>query len=59
MYERKTKDVWVLMSNYGYGWEEEWEDENQATAIDNLMRYRAECPHFKFYLKKKRVPKEA
>ena len=58
MYERKTKDVWVLMSNYGYGWDEEWEDEDCATARMNLRLYRENCPHCEFYLKKKRVPKE-
>ena len=53
-YERKTKDVYILMGNYGYGWEEEVFYDDLKEAKQDLRTYRAECPHFDFYIKKKR-----
>ena len=43
-YIRKTCDVWVLMSNYGYGWEEEVEYDDFKEAKADLKAYR-ENPH--------------
>lgn len=31
-YTRKTKDVYILFSNYGYGWEEELEEDTLKEA---------------------------
>lgn len=53
---RKTKDVWWLMSNYGYGWECEVEYEDLVEAKRDLRAYRENCPNASFVLKKKRVP---
>ena len=36
MYERKTRDRWDLMSNYGYGWECECSDYTYAEGKQTL-----------------------
>ena len=54
-YTRKTKDVYVLMSNYGYGWEEEIEEDKYKEAKEQLKTYRENCPQYQFKIKKKRV----
>jgi hypothetical protein len=60
-YVRKTHDVWVMMTNYGYGWEEECEYDNYADAKRDLAGYRECCHHYGggAYLKKKRIRNEA
>ena len=40
MYERKTRDRWDLMSNYGYGWECEFSDYTYDEARQTLKVYR-------------------
>lgn len=52
-YQRKTKDIYVLMSNYGYGWEEETQDETRREALQTLKEYR-ENSNGNHYIKKKR-----
>lgn len=42
MYKRKTKDVWQLITNYGYGTEVECEYEDQKEALDDFERYKKE-----------------
>lgn len=54
-YIRKTKDVYVLLSNYGYGWEEELEEDTLKEAKEQLKTYRENCPNYQYRLKKKRV----
>lgn len=54
-YIRKTKDVYVLLSNYGYGWEEELEEETLKEAKEQLKTYRKNCPNAQYRLKKKHV----
>lgn len=54
-YTRKTKDVYVLLSNYGYGWEEELEEETREEAKEQLKTYKENCPNAQYRLKKKRV----
>ena len=52
-YMRKTRDIFVIMSNYGYGWEEEDYNETRKEARENLKAYRENgggC----YYLKTKR-----
>ena len=39
MYKRKTKDVWILEGNFGYGWEEMIEYNNRKEAYDDLKSY--------------------
>lgn len=47
-YKRKTKDVWQLMTNYGYGMEVECEYEDEKEALADFAKYRKE--HKKGYL---------
>lgn len=45
-YVRKTKDVWCIQTNYGYGWEEESEydkddyDNPRKSAYEDAKEYR-------------------
>lgn len=45
-YQRKTKDVWCIQTNYGYGWETESEydkddyDDPYKAARTDLKEYR-------------------
>lgn len=54
-YVRKTKDVWQLLSNYGYGWECEVEYEDKEEAKADLKSYRENCPDAQYRLVTKRV----
>lgn len=40
-YKRKTRDEWVLLSNYGYGWDEELTEDTYKEAMEQLKTYRA------------------
>ena len=40
MYCRKTKDVYVLEGNYGYGWDFLCEYDNRKDALNDLKTYR-------------------
>lgn len=42
MYKRKTKDVWQLITNYGYGSEVECEYEDKKEALADFAIYRKE-----------------
>lgn len=42
MYKRKTKDMWQLITNYGYGCEVECEYDNEKEAIEDFDKYRKE-----------------
>ena len=44
-YQRKTKDVWVIESNYGYGWEEESSYDDYDAAKEDLKEYRIAVSH--------------
>ena len=55
MYIRKTKDVYVLMSNYGYGWEEEVEEDTLKEGKERLKEYRENCKNASYRLVKKRI----
>lgn len=56
MYERKTKDVYVLFGDYGNGYEEVLEEDTRAEANEQLKTYRENAPEYSFYVKKKMVP---
>lgn len=47
-YQRKTRDVWKLMVNYGYGhgWEHELTEFTIAEARQRLKEYRENCPQY-------------
>jgi hypothetical protein len=61
---RKTKDVWCIDTNYGYGWETEstyteddYENPEQS-AREDAKEYRAMSQHPQVRVYKKRVPLE-
>ncbi len=39
MYERKTRDRYDVMTNYGYGWEAEYSSYDRKDARDRLKEY--------------------
>ena len=45
-YQRKTRDVWKLMVNsgYGHGWEHELTEFTRAEAQQRLKEYREKLP---------------
>lgn len=54
-YVRKTRDQWMLLANYGQGWEEEtWEDSRQA-AKAQLRCYRENAPQYQYKTACKRI----
>lgn len=60
MYKRKTKDVYKLMCNYGYGdgWEEILEDNTLHEAKHHIKEYRENMPEYQYKIVKKRVKAE-
>lgn len=47
-YQRKTKEVYVLQGNYGYGWDDILEEDSWLDAKRSLQEYReneSEYPH--------------
>lgn len=52
-YQRKTKDVYNIVTNYGYGWEVECTEETYKEAKQRLKEYR-ENTSAQVKLKKKR-----
>lgn len=46
MYIRKTRDVFVVEGNYGYGWDELTREETWADAKAMLKCYRENEPQF-------------
>ena len=44
-YQRKTKDVWCIESNYGYGWETESTYDEYDDAKADLPEYRIAVSH--------------
>lgn len=54
MYKRKTRDVYHLYSNYGYGWDMELECEDYKDAKLQLETYRDNCPNALFKIVCKR-----
>ncbi len=41
MYIRKTKDIYKILTNYGYGWEEEDEADTREEARRLAIEYKA------------------
>ena len=40
LYQRKTRDVWDIETNYGYGWEVESTYDNKADAKMDFSEYK-------------------
>ena len=56
-YQRKTKDEFVLLANYGYshGFEEETIEETRQDIILRLKEYRTNAPQYCYTWRKRRV----
>ena len=58
-YKRKTKDVWVIQTNYGYGWEDECTEETLSEAVVTYEEYLENLTgRAVMRLRKKRVRRE-
>ena len=59
MYTRKTKDEYVLMTNYGYGdgWEEVLREETFAEAKQRKKEYAENMPQYLYKIVKRRIKK--
>ncbi len=57
--QRKTRDEYRLMVNYGQGWEHETTEESMADARAQRATYRANCPQYPARIVRKRVRIEA
>ena len=55
-YKRKTKDEWVILGNYGYGWDELCAEDTRKDAVAQLKCYRENEPGASHAMKCKRVP---
>ena len=55
-YQRTTRDVWGLETNYGYGdgWEEVLREYTAADIKKRLQEYRNNMPQYPYRIKKKR-----
>ncbi len=53
-YQRKTKDVYVMLANYGQGWEEEIEEESWRALREQLKCYRENAPQYAYLWRKRR-----
>ena len=47
-----------MMSNYGYGWEEELTEDTYAEAKEQLKTYRENCKNAQYKIIKKRIKAE-
>lgn len=54
MRQRKTRDAWHLMIDYGQGWEHETTEHSLADARARLREYRENCPQYPARLKRAR-----
>ena len=55
-YIRKTRDLWDIQSNNGYGWESVNCEETRTDARRSLREYRENEPQHSHRLKKYREP---
>lgn len=57
-YKRKTRDEWILLTNYGYGdgWEEVLTEDTYGEIRLRLREYRHNMPQYPYRIKKRRVP---
>lgn len=55
-YKRKTRDVWNIEANYGYGhgWEVEYSEYSFREAKERIKEYRENCPQYPVRIIKKR-----
>ena len=53
-YTRKTKDAYILLANYGQGWEEETHEDSLKALKAQLKCYRENAPQYAYKGKIKR-----
>lgn len=53
-YIRKTKDTYVLLANYGQGWEEETSENSWREIKERLKEYRENAGQYSYSWKKVR-----
>lgn len=58
-YQRKTIDLFIVESNYGYGWEETTQEDSHKLGRLQLACYRSNQPQYAHRLVVKREKKEA
>ncbi len=56
-YQRKTADTYILLTNYGYGWEEELEESNRRKIRQRAREYLANTTA-QIKILKRRIKKE-
>ena len=54
-YKRKTKDVWVVQGNYGYGWDDVVEEDTWKEAWDMFICYTENEPQYQHRVKRRRA----
>lgn len=58
MYQRKTKDEYTLLGNYGHGWEELTSEDSRIEILKRLREYKENDYYSRgFKIIKKRVKK--
>jgi hypothetical protein len=57
-YKRKTQDLFVIQSNYGYGWEDTTASNCRKEMMSNLKNYRINQPKYAHRLIKRREERE-
>lgn len=56
-YQRKTRDRWDIVTNWGYGWECECSEYNRTDAVRTYKEYRENaCGRYGVRLEKHREP---
>ncbi len=56
-YQRKTTDTYILLTNYGYGWEEELEESSRREIRQRAREYLANTTA-QIKILKRRIKKE-
>lgn len=54
----KTKYIWILRSNYGYGWQDESAAETRKEILQTLKEYRENCPQAQYRIVGRREVKQ-
>lgn len=58
-YTRKTKDIYIILTNYGTGWEEESDAETLQEAQAQAKEYRRTAAAPLVRIKKRRIKNDA
>jgi len=50
-YQRKTEDYYLLLANYGQGWEEETKETTYKEIKERAKEYRLNAPMYQYKIK--------